>query len=57
MVLWMASGYLALAASFYMVLAATATDRAVPALGRRPKWHRTRRVQASVLRRLPGRGR
>ena len=53
MVLWIICGYLALAAIFYVVLTATATDTSIPAIVRHPKWHRARKVKAAhLLRRI-----
>ncbi len=53
MVPWIVCGYLALAAIFYMVLAATATDISVPARVRHPKRQWTHKaVGGSLLRRI-----
>lgn len=49
MVLWMACGYLILAALFYLGLTAMAGDVSVPPRNPHPKWQRARRMKDRAL--------
>ena len=44
--------YLAAAALFYLRLAATAADGAVPKINKPSNWHRTRRLTKAFVRRV-----
>ncbi len=49
MALWMLCGYVVLAAVFYLIVVATASNTAVPALMRHTKWLRPRKIKPSAL--------
>ena len=53
MVFWFLFGYLALAAAFYLIVTATASNSPLPALLRHSKWQRPRTIKpAELFRRL-----